>query len=385
MENKRISNIEKFLDSCKTNNFESYKFSKNSEISSFGLVFALFNYNFIGKTSILLENSNLLKITLEKNLKKYKIIRKKFCSDLAYDKPYLQLLSFTLSSLHIIKKINETGLEKEINNIFNDIGVEEYLNNIKAFKGKPGSGNFVMFYAINLLHKKIYFNNSCDSSIDLWIDLHLLNINKNGFWGSSSSNPYLQFQNGYHQYEIFNFLKLKNNCWKRAADFISTLSDSNGQFAPYPGGGGCFDYDAIYFLTSQYVASHLYKDTLLKTRKTLVESINSDGGYCESKYLRPRSIKNIFLIIKHIIYTRNDAMFFSFRRNINLLRNRNNRIKTHWTTYQRTWNESNLWDTWFRNLTILKIEKSLNLISNKDKNTYQFIDYPGIGYEINKY
>ena len=51
--------------------------------------------------------------------------------------------------------------------------------------------------------------------------------------------------------------------------------------------------------------------------------------------------------------------------------------KTHWTKYSRRWGESNLWDTWFRLLTIARIEISLE---NENINKWGFIKYPGIGY-----
>lgn len=377
----RIEKFYRFVESCKNNNCFDYKLTRYSDVSPFALVFAIFNYNFVGKISIIKEKSIFLKKKLEKNLRDYKEKRRIINNQLDYDKPYLQLLCFTLSSLYLLKEINQTELDYEIKEIFSNIRIEEYLKNIKAFEGKPGSGNLSMFYAIILLHKINYFNFSLKSEINLWVDLHLSNINKNGFWGSSLSNPYLQFQNGYHQYEIFNFLKIKYAPWDKASNFVQTLSDRKGQFAPYPGGGGCYDFDAIFFLTSRFVESEKYKKTLLKTRKTLINYANNDFGYCESKFIRPRTLENFFIILRHIWYTRNEAKFFSIRRNINLLLNKNNRINTHWTSYQRDWNESNLWDSWFRYLTIIKIEKTLGLLRKEEEKIYQFIDYPGIGYE----
>ena len=127
------------------------------------------------------EKSHFLKKKLEKNLRDYKEKRKIINRHLAYDKPYLQLLCFTLSALNLLKKVDSTELDLEIKEIFLNIGIEEYLQNIKAFEGKAGSGNLAMFYAIILLHKKIYFNFSLESEINLWVELHLSKINKNGF------------------------------------------------------------------------------------------------------------------------------------------------------------------------------------------------------------
>ena len=52
------------------------------------------------------------------------------------------------------------------------------------------------------------------------------------------------------------------------------------------------------------------------------------------------------------------------------------KIYTHWSTYPRRWDESNLWDTWFRLLALKLIyEKSFDCKYNKIKK----INFPGIG------
>ena len=75
---------------------------------------------------------------------------------------------------------------------------------------------------------------------------------------------HLQFQNGYHQYEIFEYLNTLNVPWDNAAKNVSLLSDMHGHYAPYPGGGGCYDYDAIFMQTCasrNFILDH--KDLLL--------------------------------------------------------------------------------------------------------------------------
>ena len=98
-------------------------------------------------------------------------------------------------------------------------------------------------------------------------------MNKNGFWGNEIKNPHLQFQNGYHQYEIFHFLGKSPNIQPMIIEnFVQSLSDRNGQFAPYPGGGGCYDYDAIFMICSyaEDQADDKLKFLLLKTLNTII-------------------------------------------------------------------------------------------------------------------
>ena len=64
-----------------------------------------------------------------------------------------------------------------------------------------------MFLAINLLYLRDFLGIDTTQSIYEWTNYHLNSRNRFGFWGPNSFS-YLQFQNGYHQYEILNYLGL---------------------------------------------------------------------------------------------------------------------------------------------------------------------------------
>ena len=53
----------------------------------------------------------------------------------------------------------------------------------------------------------------------------------------NNKNLYAYFQNGYHQYEIFKYLKTKNIPIEIASKSVMNLINNDGGFAPYPGGG----------------------------------------------------------------------------------------------------------------------------------------------------
>ena len=57
------------------------------------------------------------------------------------------------------------------------------------------------------------------------------------------------------------------------------------------------------------------------------------------------------------------------------MRPKHNTVTTHWTKIHRYWEESDLWDTWFRIMTLAKIDISLGLSSEEE---WGFIDFPGI-------
>ena len=131
---------------------------------------------------------------LRNNIRK---LKKKISSEkrtLIYDKKFLQLLSFTLSSLKILNTIEKDPMPELTENIFKGVSTKSYLNNIGALDGKPGSRKFCYVFAINLLHNKIYLNRKVENKIDEWVDLHLKAMNINGFFGCKFSNPFLQFR-----------------------------------------------------------------------------------------------------------------------------------------------------------------------------------------------
>ena len=103
-----------------------------------------------------------------------------------------------------------------------------------------------------------------------------------------------------------------------------------------------------------------------------------DGGFCENKYVRPFKIYD-FLIC--ILSSKSSSIFFErLKYFIYLLRPKNSLITNHWSDYSRQWNESNLWDSWFRLQTIAIIEIYFEPKLSKD---WGFIDFPGIGFRKN--
>ncbi|WP_162906646.1 hypothetical protein [Algihabitans albus] len=157
------------------------------------------------------------------------------------------------------------------------------------------------------------------------------------------------------------------------------MADPKGHFAPYPGGGGCFDYDAVFVLTpdgrtSEQEASHAL---LERTAASISEEQQKDGGFCESQQVRPR-LRNLTGFLERIGSARNPQLLKERARYaLALQRPKHDRIHTHWSLYQRAWGESNLWDSWFRMLTLARIACAFD---PGEASRWGFIDYPGIGW-----
>lgn len=350
-----------------------FRLTSNSEINPFSLCFAIFGLNLLKKNLTIEKNKKDWNETLRNNLLIVKKKRQKL--DLRKDKYFLQLLTFTLSSLKILGTLESDPLKNLISDlIVKDVRKE--LDDLNVFEGSPQSGNFAMFMAIILIYSKDYLSLNTNSKINQWLDLHLSKMNKFGFWGDNSTISYLQFQNGYHQYQIFEYLNVESNIWINPSNAVNLLIDNDGHFAPYPGGGGCYDYDAIFFLTNNKNSN--FNEEINQTYKELISLQNEDGGFCESKKVHPRNIKNLFFNLKHLLHGPLGVSTYEKLFNlINLSRPKHNRIHTHWTKYSRKWNESDLWDSWFRLLAIARIDCYKN---NFQFQNWGFIDFPGIGY-----
>lgn len=365
----------KFIDQCYDEG-KGFRFTLHSELSPYALCFGIFGFHLLNDDDVIANNRNLWDRLLRKNIYNYRFR----CGDrglLHYNKAYMQLLTFTLSALSVLGTLAEDPLEDLIIELF-PIDIKASLDNIGALDGVPRSGNLAMFLGIILLHARDWLNLDTQSEIDYWLKLHLENINQYGFWGKTNSMSHLQFQNGYHQYELFDYLGAKGISWGKASDSVAVLADHEGHFAPYPGGGGCYDYDAVFLLTAGGEDSIYQHNKLLKlTANSILSEQNDDGGFCESKYIRPRSIVNIKRILRHIYSIQGKARIERLRMGLTLLRPKHDQIHTHWSEYSRAWSESNMWDSWFRMLTLARIEVALEP-SAIDR--WGFINYPGIGY-----
>jgi hypothetical protein len=163
-----------------------------------------------------------------------------------------------------------------------------------------------------------------------------------------------------------------------AADCVASLADAHGHFAPYPGGGACYDYDAVFLITGAGDASiRRHRALLLRTAHSILTEQNPDGGFAESLCIRPRSLRNVRRMLQHVCRARGRARIERLRYGLTLQRSRHNRIQTHWSRYSREWGESNLWDSWFRTLTVARIAVALDPAQASD---WGFINYPGIGH-----
>jgi hypothetical protein len=361
-----------FIDLTRRREFE-FALTPRAECTAYARCFAVFGYGLLRDQSD--ESADGLALSMVRDLDSVKLARGKAELNLADDKPYLQLLTFTLSALSILGRLESYPLLSHIEPLIK-LEMQAEFRRWGVFDGRPRSGNQAMFIAILLIHAD-RIGLCTERRISEWQDVHREALNRFGFWGDYQSMSHLQFQNGYHQYEIFEYLETVGIPWLTAADNVATLADEQGHFAPYPGGGGCYDYDAVFILTAHPSSIEKHSELLKLTASTLLSEQNGDGGFCESKYVRPRSLPNLTRSIRHALKGQDAARLERLRHAVTLLRPKHDRVHTHWSDYSREWGESDLWDSWFRMLTLARIDCAFNPEHSK---TWGFINFPGIGF-----
>ena len=355
-----------------------YRLTPYAEPTPYARCFAVFGYHLLQKDVEAADTARkALASAIRDDLERVRQARAATGVDLRRDKPYLQLLTFSLSALAALEVLDADPLAEHVLPLLsNDVDAD--LQRAGALEGRPRSGNAAMFMAILLIHARDRLGYEANAALERWCHLHRAAANQFGFWGGAASMSHLQFQNGYHQYEIFEYLHEPHPGWDSAAEAVASLADRQGHFAPYPGGGGCFDYDAVFVLTGVSAGQRSrHMPLLAQTADSILSEQNGDGGFAESLRIRPRTLKNVTGLFRHALDGRGAARRERLRQALTLLRPAHDRIHTHWSGYSRGWAESDLWDSWFRMLAVARIDCAFDLSRAAE---WGFINFPGIGF-----
>jgi hypothetical protein len=361
----------RFIDACRAPDGE-FRLTPLADATTYALCFAIFGLHLLRDDEALAAGRGAWNAKLRQALDDLRVRQ----PAPARSKPYLQLLTFTLSALHILETLADDPLARQVLPLLPD-QIESELEQTHALQGRARSGNHAMFMAILLLHARQSLGTDTTAALERWVQCHRAAMNRFGFWGSGSSMSHLQFQNGYHQYEILEYLDVPDVPWDCAADAVATLADPQGRFAPYPGGGGCYDYDAVFILTATPASTQRHAALLKRTGNAILAEQNADGGFGESHSIRPRSAANLLRSLQHVRAAAGRARVERLRQAVTLLRPKHDRIHTHWSQYSREWDESDLWDSWFRMLTLARIECAVH---PERATNWGFISFPGIGF-----
>jgi hypothetical protein len=265
-----------FIASCGSGS-AAFSLTPKAEPTLYATCFALFGLHLLQDVATL---SAIREETVHHLRSGLRAERQRLASS-AQGKPFRQLLAFALSALAVLESIDEDPLDELVREQLTQ-DVKCALESAKALEGVPQSGNQAMFTAVFLLHAGRYLGMDTHAAVDCWVALHLERMNRFGFWGPDTGMTHLAFQNGYHQYEIFEYLGVRNPRQEEAVAAVRGLADADGRFAPYPGGGGCYDYDAVFVMTPEgraprSCAVHAMPSSASRRRKAASRSRAASG------------------------------------------------------------------------------------------------------------
>lgn len=296
-----------------------------------------------------------------------------------------QLTCFCLSALGILNAEPKFSL-KFIRQWKTPEDIKIYLYDRGCHEGKPGSGNKAMFLAIFLIYE---YERTKEShlleKINAWFEFHNETQNRSGFWGMDIRSHYLHgLQNGFHQLIIYFYQQKEIPKLDRIIDIALMSQDRRGFFAPTPGGEACHEYDAIHILVVACRKTDYRKDEieacLSRAHKALLSTRNSDGGFCQSKS-KLLGLTDFFKYVPTYFSNLSPYLwYYRTRVSLGTMLKRKNKIYNGWTQKPRLWNESNLWDTWFRCLALAEIAQIINDPVLQDFRDVNFHKIPGLGY-----
>ena len=264
--------------------------------------------------------------------------------------------------------------------------VRAYLSERGCHQGSPGSGNKAMFQAIFLTYEyeRVREDHLLDK-IDAWFEFHNKTQNRNGFWGAERKSHYLHgLQNGFHQLEIYFYWQRDVPRLERIVDVALMSQDKQGFFSPTPGGEACHDYDALHTLAMAYKTIDYRKSDIEACMRRAFDAIMStsddDGGFCQSKY-KLTSLADFLRYIPIYCSGRSPYLwYFRARACLVALLKQQTMIHTGWTKEPRSWGQSNLWDTWFRCLTVAEIAHTIDDERMQGFRNVNFHKALGLGY-----
>lgn len=222
------------------------------------------------------------------------------------------------------------------------------------------TSNKIMFLLYFLTYEQAKLDcNNCTYITYLLNQLDLLQDSTTGFWGTQNGASLLNGMFGAaHIYLYYNYYNKEIKYKKIILENVLKLKNSYGLFGSKLG-GACEDYNGVEIVSTllkNYEENfRTIADDFYRTHNIISKSQNKDGGFSYSINNR-----NIFEIVKDELQSRNYVYYYS-----------------DWNKMKSNIFKSDLWGTYFRVLTIAKIEKMLEINTG---NEYRLYSLPGWGY-----
>jgi hypothetical protein len=364
-----------------------YRFSANGDDTIFCSCFALFILDLFNETKKFTEQDrqNWISYIQSFQNEEHGCFEPETYYSKDKERNCYQLTCFCLSALKILDAEPKFSLKfTERWKTADDI--KKYLYEKGCHKGRGGSGNSAMFLAKFLTYEYERTKESrLLNKINAWFKFHDETQNRNGFWGSGLKSHYISgLQNGFHQLVIYFYWQREVLRLNRIVDIVLMSQDREGFFATTPGGETCFDYDSIYVLATAYRITNYRKEdiksSLTKAFDAILSTRSSDAGFRRSKY-RLANLRDFLLHIPFYFSGRIPYLWYlRVRISVFTCLQGKDPVYSGWSKTGRRWDESNLFDTWFRCLALAELANTIDLRSNLGLNKASFHEMIGLGF-----
>jgi len=295
-----------------------------------------------------------------------------------------QLTTFCISAIHALGGKLAHPL-RFLEPWFEPDRVSSYLESLNWFL-PWNCGNKAMFLGIFLAYEaEIARNGQAHPALDAWFDWHDRHQNPDtGFWGKGWKVRYIDGLGGaFHQFVVYNFVGRPIRHADRIVDRVLMMQQPDGMYSPWPGGASCYELDAVDVLVHLYWRHDYRRDEIRKALRRLLTAVlanqNRDGGFCWGH--RPATYWKEYVRASMEFFSHRSLLYWylSCRGILVSQLGRHMVLRNGWAKEPRAVNESSLFDTWFRCLTIAEISHVLTDLPWAQY-PWRFLTVPGLGW-----
>jgi hypothetical protein len=232
--------------------------------------------------------------------------------------------------------------------------VRDYLDGLAWERNPWNSGNRALFLGA-LLSGPAGQEAGGPAALDAWFAWHDRHARPSGFWGEGHrSDWYVGMGGAAHQYLLYHFHRREPPHLRAAVDRVLDMQYPDGRFWPVPGGGSCYELDALEILAVGRAWSDDRRDAIAEAARRATDvalsSRNADGGFCWAArrwfdgpdawraFTGPGDLRTRVWTLRALA-------------NAHVLRHEEAR-RTAWVEGAHPVGVSSVYDTWFRLLTL---------------------------------
>jgi len=266
-----------------------------------------------------------------------------------------QLASFAVSALAALGRAPAHHL-RFLEPLRAPDAVREYLNGLAWARNPWNSGNRALFLGALLSDSgKPPAVGGGTAALGAWFEWHDRHARPSGFWGEGHrSDWYVGMGGAAHQYLVYHFHGREPPHLRAAVDRVLRMQYPDGRFWPVPGGGSCYELDALEILAVGRAWNDHRRDEVGEAARRAMDVVlasrNADGGFSWAAR-RWFDAADAWRALARTGDVRTRLWTLRALANAHVLRREEAR-RTAWVEGSHPVGVSSVYDTWFRLLTL---------------------------------